>query len=325
MGLYKKELGLSSFKSYLKDELGLSITSRKWRGADSLPLFLSKAASYLLCSCNGAKFIAAEVKQEASLPELKRIASQVSARSDMQVAIVAQIDARQRKALVSQRIPFVVPGRQAFLPMLGFAATAKQDPAPLTKTLAPSTQAVLVALIANPAIRSSEDLMRTTSIPASSVSRALEDLARRGLVEKSKEGREVIIDRDVNKNALVKSAKGCLRMPVVRIIYARKNAQTSLLPLAGESALASRSMLAPPKMEQRAASRNAFITRSLDEVQLGELLDTETVEIQIWSYNPLVAGGSTVDDVSLALSLVQDEDERVIGQLNTLFEEELWQ
>ena len=66
-------------------------------------------------------FIAAEVEREAPPPELKRIASQVSAQAGMPVAIVAQIDARQHKALVSQGVPFVVPGRQAFLPMLGFA------------------------------------------------------------------------------------------------------------------------------------------------------------------------------------------------------------
>lgn len=55
----------------------------------------------------------------------------------MPVAIVAQIDARQRKALVSQGFPFVVPGRQAFLPMLGFVASSGQERAPLAKILAP--------------------------------------------------------------------------------------------------------------------------------------------------------------------------------------------
>lgn len=315
---------LNTFTSYLKEELGLAVSDRKWPGANDLPLFLAKAASYRLCSCSGVDFIAAEVKKDASLPELKRIASQVSARSGLQVVLVAQIDARQRKALVSRQVPFVVPGTQAFLPMLGFAVRTRRGTAPLAETLAPGTQAALVALMANPAIRTSEDLMETAGMPPSSVSRALEDLARRGLVQKSKEGRRVLIARSGDRNALVKSTIGALRNPVVRTVYARRNAQTDRLPFAGESALSARSMLASPKMEQRAVSRKAFGDCAFDEVEPGELPDEETVEVQVWVYDPLVAGGDAVDDVSLALTLLAEKDERVIGQLNALFGEELW-
>ncbi|WP_432314472.1 helix-turn-helix transcriptional regulator [Collinsella aerofaciens] len=316
---------MDGFKSYLKDEMGLVVTDRKWDGSADLPLFLAKAANYRPCTCNGVSFVVALVDQEASLPELKRIVSQVSARADMPVALVAQIDARQRKALVSQGIPFIVPGRQAFLPMLGFAASSGNEPTPLSKLLAPGAQAVLVALIANPGIRTSEDLMKATGMPSSSISRAVDNLARRNIVKKSKEGREVVIGREENRNGLVKSAMECLRNPTARVIYARKDGQTSLLPLAGESALAERSMLAAPKTECRAVSKRALGKHTFEEVQLGELPDRETVQIQVWSYEPLVAGGCAIDDVSLALTLVEEGDERVIGELNALFEEEIWQ
>ena len=320
----QKREELNDFTTYLKEELGLLVTEREWPQAADLPLYLAKVASYQLCFCNGVDFISAIIEQEASLPDLKRIVSQVSARAGLPVALVAQIDARQRKALVSQGIPFVVPGRQAFLPMLGFVASKKQDPLPLTKTLAPSTQAALVALVANPELKTSEELMEITGMPSSSVSRALDDLARRGLIGKSKEGRKIIIDRSGDKNNLVKSAFEYLQSPIVRIMYARKDAQTKLLPLAGESALSERSMLAAPHIEQRAVSRKTFKDLELEEIQLGELCDEETVQIQVWTYDPLVAGKDAVDDVSLALTLIEEGDERIIGQLNALFGEELW-
>lgn len=316
---------MNNFITYLKEDMGLLVTSSEWPGAADLPLFLAKAATYRLCACSKINFIAAEIEQEAPLPDLKRIASQVSARAHLPVALVAQIDARQRKALVSQSIPFVVPGRQAFLPMLGFTASTKRDPLPLAKILAPGTQSALVALIANPELRTSEELMEITGMPSSSISRAFDDLARRGLINKSKKGREVIIGRSRNKNDLVKNAMGCLRNPIARIVYAKRNHQTDLLPLAGESALSQRSMLTPPRMEQRAISQKALKGLALEEVQHGELSDEETAQIQIWAYDPLVAGGDEIDDVSLALTLAGEEDERVIGQLNKLFEEELWQ
>ena len=315
---------MSDFTTYLEEELGLRITEHKWPEAADLPLYLAKAASYQLCSCSGVEFISAAVEQGASLPDLKRIVSQVSARAGLPVALVAQINARQRKALVSQGIPFVVPGRQAFLPMLGFAANKKRDPLPLAKTLAPSTQAVLVALMANPGLQTSEELMKITDMPPSSTSRALNDLARRGLIRKSKEGRKIIVGRRGYKNDLLKSALECLQSPILRIVYARKDAQTNQLPLAGKSALSERSMLVAPHIEQRVVSRKTLKDLELEEVQLGELCDEETVQIQVWAYDPLVAGKDAVDDVSLALTLVEEGDERVIGQLNALFGEELW-
>ena len=41
-------------------------------------------------------------------------------------------------------------------------------------------------------------------MPPSSISRALDDLARRGLINKSKNGREVVIERIGNRNDIVK-------------------------------------------------------------------------------------------------------------------------
>ena len=315
---------MTDFISYLKEEMGLPITALEWGGASHLPLYLAKAAKYHLCGCNGIDFIAAEIKQGSSLPELKRISVQISSRTNLPVVLVAQIDARQRKALVSQGVPFVVPGRQAFLPMLGFIASARRDLSPLSKVMAPSVQAALVALVANPDLQTSEELMEMTGMPSSSVSRALDDLSRRGLINKSKQARRVIIERDGSKNQLIKRAMDCLQNPAARVMYARRSKDTGFLPLAGESALSERSLLTPPKVECRALSKKALKTNKFEEIQLGELPDEETIQLQIWTYAPLVAGRGEIDDVSLALTLIDTEDERVIGQLNALFKEELW-
>lgn len=312
------------FVGYLKDEMGLPVSAHKWSEAADLPLYLANAASYWLCICNRVKFVIAEMRQEASLPDLKRIAFQVSARACLPVALVAKIDPRQRKALVSQGVPFIVPGKQAFLPMLGFAANNKHDPAPLTKVLAPGAQAVFVTLVANSDLQTPDELIKATSMPPSSISRALDDLARRGLINKSKNGREVVIERIGNRNDIVKKAIEFLRNPVSRVVFARRDEHTDLLPMAGESALSQRSMLAAPRIDQRAISRRAFTNLAFDEVLPGELQDTETVQIQVWLYDPLVAGADSVDDISLALTLISEGDERVIGQLNALFKEELW-
>ncbi|WP_139652491.1 helix-turn-helix transcriptional regulator [Raoultibacter phocaeensis] len=317
---------MKDFKAYLEEELGLALTATPWNDAANLPVFLSRAAQYWQCVTGGVRFLVAEVNGGESLPDLKRIPSQLARRTDLSVVVVADIDARQRKALVRQGVPFIVPGRQAYLPFLGFVATSARPVRALGERLSPSAQAALVALIANPEIRFAGELRELTEMPSSSVSRALDELSRRKLIVKTKEGRDIVISRSAERNVLLKNAMPYLASPVMRILYARKSGLTSELSLAGESALSERTMIGAPSIEQRAVFRKDLGGSEFEEVQEGELPDMEVSQIQIWSYDPLVAGRKEIDDVSLALSLVGENDERINGQLDALFnEEDLWQ
>ncbi|MEG2458328.1 MAG: hypothetical protein RSA89_00765 [Raoultibacter sp.] len=318
---------MENFYAYLDREMGLKTTVNPWSDAEKLPVFLSHAAKYCLCLSDGVHYITAEIEEaEASLPDLKRIPSQLARRTTLPVAIVANLDARQRKALVQQGIPFIVPGRQAYLPFLGFIANTARALRVLGKRLSPSAQAALLALIAHPEIRVAGQLRELMKMPSSSVSRSLDELSRRRLIAKSKEGREVVISYDLGKNALLKKALPYLASPVVRTFFARKGDFVSDLTLAGESALSKRSMIGEPAIACYAVSRKNLDNYEFDEVQEGELSDADTVQIQVWSYDPLIAGQQGIDDVSLALSLIEEDDERINGQLDILFDEEdLWQ
>ena len=75
----------------------------------------------------GIAFVAAKMENEDGLPDIKRVHNQLGRYTDLPVVIVSEtLDARQRKALVVQGVPFVVPGVQAFLPFLAFAATSRE-------------------------------------------------------------------------------------------------------------------------------------------------------------------------------------------------------
>lgn len=313
------------FLSYLHDELGLFIQAKAWGGVPSLPVYLERAARYWLCSCNGVNFIAAKVGPGATLPELKRISAQLAKQCELSVMLVSEdANPRQRRALVQQGISFVVPGKQAYLPFLAFAATAAAKQRTLKEKLSPSAQSILVALIENPSLSSFGELKDGARMSSSSISRGIDELARRDLVSKTRQGRQVLLSFD--KSALLRDAMPHLANPVAQVIYARKSEATEELPLAGESALAERSMLAPPRVEQRAVSKTELPQLDIEEVLLGELADRDTVQIQVWSYDPLVTGKAAVDNTSLALSLVDTGDERVLGELDALFgEEDLWQ
>ena len=84
-------------------------------------------------------------------------------------------------------------------------------------------------------------------------------------------------------------------------------------------------MLAVPAIVCKAVSKKGLKNLAFTEVLEGEIDDNDTIELQVWRYEPLVAGGKTIDNVSLALSLASMEDERIEKELNVLFNKEnLW-
>lgn len=246
--------------------------------------------------------------------------------TDLPIVLVSSsIDPRQRRALTSQGIAFCTPGRQAYLPFLALAAKSAAESRNYANNLTPRAQAALVTIIANPGISSTKELRGVSGMGASTASRAIDELAQLGLIERGKDGRAVVFSYNPGKNALLSEAMSMLSSPVARTIFACREPSLDALPYAGETALSMRSMLVPPSITQKAASKTQAADLKLDEVLEGELPDAETVELQIWAYDPLVAGLGHVDGVSLGASLTSLDDERIGIELNKLFDEEgLW-
>ena len=273
----------------------------------------------------GIAFVAAKMENEDGLPDIKRVHNQLGRYTDLPVVIVSEtLDARQRKALVVQGVPFVVPGVQAFLPFLAFAATSR-EPRRYRRggRLSSRAQAAFVTLVAHPEVESAAELREVAGLTPSDASRALAD--EQGLVVRSKSGRSMLLERERDSGKLLRAAKPLLSSPVSGILHVERNAALNALPDAGETALAVRSMLAVPPIRRKAVSRKRLKDLSFSEVLIGEIDDNDTIELQVWTYEPLVTGGKDIDDVSLALSLADSGDERVEKELNSLFDEEdLW-
>lgn len=318
---------MNELEKYLSQYLGLKVEYCEWCPDNSLPFFLAHAASYARCKIGDVAFVAAKVNNAENLPSVKRVHNQLGRHTDLPVVIVSEdLDARQRKALVAQGVPFVVPGAQAYLPFLALAATAREPRRYRREDrLSFRAQAALVALIAHPEIGRAAELREVSGLTASDASRALAELDEQGLVARSKNGKSILLQREHDAGELLRAAKPLLSSPVGSTLYVERSATLDALPDAGETALAKRSMLAAPQIECKAVSRKGLKHLPFAEVLRGEIDDNDTIELQVWRYEPLVAGGRAVDDVSLALSLADGGDERIEKELNVLFDEEdLW-
>ncbi len=314
---------------YLKEALGLDAVAGKWPEVGSLPLYLKSGADIDLVEAVGTSFLLVWPCEEVTLPDIKRLHAQLSKRADIPVAVsVPTADARQRKALVSQGVPFVCAGRQVSLPFLGVATTEwgkKKLEAKQKEKLTPKAQqAAIWGSIRNQSYSLAE-LRNATGMSASQASSAVGELVAKGLANRTKRGRETIVV-PVGKKELLDEYMSCLSSPVLQVMCVESSSLVEVLPDAGESALASRSMLSSPSVRQKAVSRAAAKSLTWTEVLQGELPDSETMQVQIWKYDPLFAGADQVDDVSLALSLVNTGNERVSSEIDSLFGGEyLWQ
>lgn len=311
---------------YLQEALGLSAKAKTWPGSTRLPLHL-RAVEVRAVDANGFSFLLASLPTGVGLPEAKRVYSQLALRAETPVVVsFPDADARQRKALIAQGIPFVCPGRQAFLPFMGTACTERGGARFRNRAtkMSPNAQAAAIWGVAQEPYRP-YDLCRALGISASRASEAITELVDRGLARRERRERRVVVF-PVAVDLLLSEHMAELSSPVSKVFFARKTPQIDCLVDAGETALAARSMLAAPGMEQKAVLRSAWRQLSDLEVADGELPDNETAMVQVWRYAPVFAGSSRVDDISLALSLAAIDDERIQLEVDRMFGKEYpWQ
>ena len=312
--------------TYLQEALGLSAKAKAWPESARLPLHL-RSIEVRAVDANGFSFLLASLPTGVGLPEAKRVYSQLALRAEAPVVVsFPDADARQRKALVAQGIPFVCPGRQAFLPFMGAACTERGGTrfhSRATK-MSPNAQATAIWGASQESYHP-DDLCRALGISASRASEAITELVDRGLARRERRERRVIVF-PAAVDLLLNEHMAELSSPVLKVIFARKAPRIDRLTDAGETALAARSMLAAPSMEQKAVLRSAWRELRDLEVAEGELPDNETAMIQVWRYAPVFADSSRIDDISLALSLAAIDDERIQLELDHMFGKEYpWQ
>ena len=309
---------------YLKDALGLDVEAKRWPEVDSLPLYLRSAATVFAVEAGGASFLLVRPVEDATLPDVKRLYAQLLKRShDIVVVSVPTANARQRKALVAQGVPFICAGRQAFLPFLGVASTewgkAGLEARRRVKLTPKAQQAAIWGALRGGSYTLSE-LRAATGMSASQASGALRELSDRGMAARAKNGKTVIVT-PIGTDELLGEHMGSLSSPRVRSMHVKRGVLVEALPDAGESALAARGTLNPPPICQKAVDRTAAKELEPFEVLDGELPDCETVLVQIWRYSPLFVGSDEIDEISLGLSLAGG-DERIEEEIYLLFGKE---
>ena len=315
---------------YLNQVLGLEATMTPWAEADQFPLYLRSGKKYFLLHIGGVECVLIEADENSfSLPAFRKQMAKLPGQPEHIVLRFNHLNSRQRKALIEARIPFIVPGSQVYLPFLGVVLQERMKSAKVApEKLSPAAQLILICLIYGPDVQSIRkvDLAKRLELSAMNVTRAVQELETLELVTVERAGRSDYVSTVNSGKSLYEKALPYMIDPVQKRLYVQKADILSGLPMAGEYALSTHSMLSGPQIECRAISRKKY--KGLDRI---EEIDSawsnslDYIQLELWKYDPQpLADCRAVDVISLALSLRGNQDERVEQAVEEMMEGYKW-
>lgn len=304
--LIKKIYG-SQFEDYRKKKV-------------SLPMYLTEGREFFEVTVLGEKFTLVNIitLERLNIAVLKKHAQKYYEFFNENIAYGLQsVTSTQRKSLIENHIPFVSGNEQIFLPFLGscFSKCFKQQVSkPITK-FSPSSQLLALYMVystENKRINKSE-LAKQIGISAMSVTRAVKDLVKIGVLQEEKNGNEVFVFCEMEKKEMFERITPYLNTPVQETIYIEATGFEKIEFLeAGEYSLSKRSMLGYPKYEEYAIDKNSEVIKRMEPRNPDLNLNAKLIKIQKWKYNPLVLeADGKVDPISLIYSFQNENDERI--------------
>lgn len=241
------------------------------------------------------------------------------------VLILEHMTYRQKEYLIREKIPFIVEGKQIYLPFMAIYLQERCDAEIIEREdMLPSAQLLLLYFIYHGVGEmTTSQAARDLKLTPTSVSRASNQLEKIGLIKTKKTGVQKIIFSKKTPKELYEDAKEFLLNPVKRCVYVPMDEITNNVLKSGYLALADYTMLNTPSIAMYAADSiskwNKVATNRLQNAEL-------QAGVQLWRYDPRkLSDDHTVDRLSLALALRDDTDERieeaVDGMLDKLWEE----
>ena len=325
----------AAIRGYLKDTLGIDAPTAPWSGAASLPYFLVDAFDLKAMTMLGRPVLLAIDKRadRSGLSTIRAQINRIREGSGLPVLYATgTLASYERKRLIEQKVPFVVPGNQLYLPDLGVDLREyfRKPAAQPQGEISPAAQAMLIAVLLGKPWRGEwepAEVLGRLGYTAMTASRAAREVVAAGIVSAEAVGRVRRLKTERTARATWGHIKPLLRSPVKRWVWVLPTPDLGVreFRLAGLSALAQQSMQAEPAWPTYALSPAQWKLASQQGVKTVLEAEPSAIQLELWNYSPtLVLGTALVDPLSLMLSLQSDADDRVQQALAELEEHLPW-
>lgn len=326
-----KTVGL--LKKYLMEAMDLQLDTTRWSGKETLPHYLRTSYDFFhAVMMEASVLLAVDRRKAGATPStVGKELDQIRKRFEGEVVYVhTRVTSYHRRGLIRQKVPFIVPGNQMYLPTLGVDFREHFRRVPRARvTLTPAAQTLLLSVLHGrlESPLTPEACARSLRYSAMSMSRAFDELESAGLGETARSGRHRVLELGEQGRDLWSMALRLLSTPVKRRVFALIPVEpNAALKTAGLTALARLSALAAPVIDVVAVDGSNWRKLS-SRPGFARLPHPEEgcVEVEIWKYPPeLLAGKEVVDCLSLYLSLRDTDDERVEAALEEMMEGLAW-
>lgn len=317
---------IGKIKEYLLKSFGWHV---EFEGFDThngkLPYALLGVAEYTLIRCQDFNGVAIEPKSEEDFRMTRNLVSTVERKTGMPVLLIVEsLDHYQRRVLIDNRINFIVPNKQIYLPAVGVLMNERGlgvRQAASERLSGVATAIITLQLskgtLQGKSVSQAADIM---GYSVKTLSLAVNQLEENGLVTLKPEGRKKILDFILPPKELWNKAFNLSDSPMEKRMFAIDKEMASKIGIkASDSALSEISMLAAPQKEVYAVyARNP----QLRDLELNP--NDGSVIIEVWKTDPaLAAANGIVDIFSLTLTYKDDDDPRIRKELDKLLTENL--
>ena len=328
-GRRMKKLELE-LQKYLENTLSVKVSIQPWKERNSMPLFLVDNYDFFETFILNSPCLLMLSKDEKELTPniIQKHLDQVAKKWNAPCIYVSNaITSYNRSRLIQQRVPFIIPNNQIYIPDIGIDLREHFKQQRTHKEIfSPAAQTVIIsALLSEKAERLiPSELVAILGYSHMTMTRAFNELESAGIGKFLSKGKERWWIFGDTKRDLWEQTKDMLRSPI------RSREWMNFFPgatpqmlTAGLSALAETTMINPPRthvyamgVEENRIGLNGLCRSTKDEADL---------ELEIWNYNPkLFSKDGRVDPFSLYLSLRETTDERIEKALEELMEKVKW-
>lgn len=321
-------MNLNKIEKYLEEVFEEKMIIEEYLKSNQIPLFLANEYDFSIVKIHGHICTLMKLNSDRIITEkiIKNIKKLEEIDQNKKVLVIDELRSSQRKNLVRNRIPFIVPGIQIYLPFIFLdfkEAIIKKINAVEKFTI--GQQLVYLSIL-----RQEKDevlplkLVEKLNLSMSSVNRAVRQLVELELlVEVGKSTRK----KYYRIKRLEYWLKGCtyLISPVQRIEYIKDLPSGISSFISYDSGLSKISMLVESKIVTFAIYKKEFekVSRKL-VLKDYELDSMNYFRIEVWKYDPgLFSKTDIVDVFSLYAVYKGEDDPRVDKELEKLIRMEL--
>ena len=292
-----------------------------------LPLAYCGRYDIFTVETNGVLWMAIHPKDNVGLVMLRRDRAGVEKMTGLNCAIfLDRTTFYIKEKMMEEGIPFVIEGKQVFLPFIGYLLSKENE-----RELAPvylisflTQKMLLMAIYERWNEVKVSDAAKRIGVSTKSASRCFDELEYLNIDVLGMKGKSRVIDIPDEREQLWQQIEMVLRNPVIRRFILREDIK--LEKKAGISALCEYSLLSDNAYPTYAVTKKELEASGVkEEKQASELEEIGCVVLELGYFTDFLGKGLQ-DPLSVVLSLTEEEqeEERVDISINEMLEEYVW-